>query len=101
MQFMLIGYDGTDEGAPARRQAARDAHIALGTELAAQGHVLFGTVLLDDDGKVNGSMLVLDYPSRDDLDKWLTVEPNAVSGVWETITVTPIMVGPAFLAPRP
>lgn|GEM_PF-5809445 len=27
MQFMIIAYDGTDEGAPGRRMAAREEHL--------------------------------------------------------------------------
>ncbi|RLV69300.1 YCII-related [Streptomyces sp. CBMAI 2042] len=97
MQFMLIGRDGTDEGALERRLAVRDAHIALGDTLVAEGKMLFGTALLDENDRMIGSMLVLDYPSRAELDQWLAVEPYAVSGVWEDITVTPVRVGPSFV----
>lgn len=71
MQFMLIAYDGTDEGALDRRLAAREAHIALGDELVAEGHMLFGTAILDDKDRMIGSMIVLEYPSRAELDAWL------------------------------
>ncbi|GGQ27778.1 hypothetical protein GCM10010215_60060 [Streptomyces virginiae] len=97
MQFMLIGRDGTDEGALDRRLAVREAHIALGDKLVAEGRMLFGTALLGDDGNMIGSMLVLDYPSRAELDQWLAVEPYATSGVWEEITITPVRVGPSFV----
>jgi uncharacterized protein len=75
----------------------REEHIALGDRLVAEGHMLFGTALLDEDEKMIGSMLVLEYPSRKELDEWLAVEPYAVSGVWEKITVTPVRVGPSFV----
>ncbi|MEV7520957.1 YciI family protein [Streptomyces sp. NPDC091371] len=94
---MLIGRDGTDEGALGRRLAVRDAHIALGDKLVAEGRMLFGTALLGDDGNMIGSMLILDYPSRAELDDWLAVEPYATSGVWEEITITPVRVGPSFV----
>ncbi|KOU12080.1 YciI family protein [Streptomyces sp. MMS21 TC-5] len=94
---MLIGRDGTDEGALDRRLAVREAHIALGDKLVAEGRMLFGTALLGDDGNMIGSMLVLDYPSRAELDQWLAVEPYATSGVWEEITITPVRVGPSFV----
>lgn len=97
MQFMLIGRDGTDEGALSRRLAVRDAHIALGDKLVAEGRMLFGTALLGEDGNMIGSMLVLDYPSRAELDQWLAVEPYATSGVWEEITISPVRVGPSFV----
>ncbi|WP_327419465.1 YciI family protein [Streptomyces sp. NBC_01233] len=94
---MLIGRDGTDEGALSRRLAVRDAHIALGDKLVAEGRMLFGTALLGEDGNMIGSMLVLDYPSRAELDQWLAVEPYATSGVWEEITISPVRVGPSFV----
>ena len=97
MQFMLIGHDGTDEGALDRRLAAREAHIALGDKLVAEGHMLFGTALLSEDDKMIGSMLVLDYPSQAELDDWLAVEPYMVQGVWEKIAITPVRVGPSFV----
>lgn len=97
MQFMLIAYDGTDEGALDRRLAAREAHIALGDELVAEGHMLFGTAILDDKDRMIGSMIVLEYPSRAELDAWLEIEPYVVGDVWRTIEVKPVRVGPSFV----
>ncbi len=37
MQFTILAYDGTDSGAPERRLAARQAHLALGEEMLATG----------------------------------------------------------------
>lgn len=37
MQFLVIGKDGKDEDARARRLGARPAHIALGDELVKKG----------------------------------------------------------------
>lgn len=97
MQFMLIAYDGTDEGALDRRLAARDAHIALGDTLVAEGHMLFGTAILDENDRMSGSMLVLDYPSRAALDAWLEIEPYVVQKVWKTVRVEQVRVGPSFV----
>lgn len=94
---MVIAYDGTDQGALDRRMAAREAHIALGDELVAQGHMLFGTAILDENGRMTGSMLVLDYPSRAELEAWLKVEPYVVQDVWGTVRVEPVRIGPSFV----
>lgn len=101
MQFLLIAHDGTDDAAPERRRRARAAHIALGDELAAAGRMLFGTAILDDHDSMIGSMLVLDFPSRDELDAWLQVEPYVVDDVWRTVEVRPCRVGPSFTARLP
>ena len=99
MQYLLLAYDGTDEDALARRMRAREAHLALGAELAADGRLLFATAILDDDGTMIGSMEVLDLPSREDVDAYLAGEPYVTGDVWREITVRPCRVGPAFTDP--
>lgn len=97
MQFLVLGYDGTDEHALERRLAVREAHIKLGDQLVAQGNLLFGVALLDEAGKMIGSALIAEYPSRQDLDAWLAVEPYITGDVWRTVKVHPCRVGPSFV----
>jgi len=97
MQFLLIAYDGKDDAALDRRLNARDQHIALGDKLVSEGHMLYGTAILDDTGKMIGSMLVLDFPDREQLDEWLAVEPYMLGNVWEDVQVQPTRVGPSFV----
>src|SRR3989338_5755851 len=87
MQFLVIGKDGKDAKAPERRLAVREAHLKLGDEMEASGNRWYGCVMVDDDGKMIGSMAVMDFPSRADLDKWLQREPYVVGKVWETVEV--------------
>ena len=100
MQFLLIAHDGTDEGALNRRMAAREEHIALGDRLRDSGNMLYGGALLNGAGQMSGSMLVLDFPSRDDLDRWLKIEPYVRGDVWRDIEVQPFRVGPSFTGPQ-
>jgi uncharacterized protein YciI len=97
MQFLLIAYDGTDDQALERRLLARDKHIALGDQMVASGNMLYGTAILDDQDKMIGSMLVLDFPSRAGLDKWLAIEPYVVGDVWKDIDIRACRVGPSFV----
>lgn len=96
MQFLSIAFDGTDEGAAGRRLAAREAHIKLGGEMVAAGRMLFGSAILDDERRMIGSMLVLDFPSRAELDDWFAVEPYVTGQVWERVDVRPCAMGPSF-----
>ncbi|MCO6005301.1 YciI family protein [Actinoallomurus purpureus] len=96
MQFLLVAYDGTDDQAIERRLRARAKHVALGDEMVASGQMLYGTAILDDHGKMIGSMVVLDFPAREDLDAWLAVEPYMVGDVWKKVEVRPCRVGPSF-----
>lgn len=92
MQFLVIGRDGKDEEAMARRLAVREAHLALGDKMEAEGSRWYGCVMLDDDGKMIGSMAVMDFPSKKELQKWLDAEPYVTGGVWKEVEVTPCNV---------
>ncbi len=92
MQFLVIGYDGTDPEAPARRQAARDAHLAAATAMKAAGQMLYGAALLGDDGRMIGSACLVDLPDRAAVDAWIKRDPYVTGGVWKKIEVTPCRV---------
>jgi uncharacterized protein YciI len=87
MQFIVIGKDGKDEKATERRMAVREAHLKLGDEMEASGERWYGCVILDDNGKMIGSMAVMDFSSEKELHKWLDKEPYIVGKVWQTIEV--------------
>jgi len=87
MQFLLIGKDGKDDKAMERRLAVREAHIKLGDEMETSGERWYGCVMLDDNGKMIGSMAVMDFPSEKELQEWLKKEPYVVGKVWKTIEV--------------
>ncbi len=96
MQYLLIAYDGKDEEALSRRMAARPAHIALGDKLRDQGTLLFGTAILDQEGKMIGSMFVGEFADRSEVDEWLKIEPYITGKVWEQVEIQPCRVGPSF-----
>ena len=92
MQFLVVALDGKDEGAPARRQAVRESHLAGVMKLKEAGNMLTGGAILDNDGKMIGSACVVEFESRDDLDLWLDNDPYVVGDVWRDITVMPFRV---------
>lgn len=87
MQFVIIGLDGTDKDAPARRQAVRQDHIKMGDELLASGNLWYGAALLHDDGSMKGSMYVVNFESEEKLQEYLDKEPYIVGDVWHDVTV--------------
>ncbi len=87
MQFIVIGKDGEDSEAMNRRLASRDAHLKLGDEMEAAGNRWYGAAILDDDGKMTGSMAVMDFPSEQELSDWLKREPYVVGDVWQTLEI--------------
>lgn len=96
MQFVIIAKDGTDDKALERRMAAREAHIKLGDEGVEKGNFLMGTALLNDKGEMCGSMMIVDFPSRKELDEWLKIEPYVTRDVWQDIEIYPAKIGPSF-----
>jgi uncharacterized protein YciI len=88
MQFMVIGYDGNDPGALARRMAVREAHLKLGKELYEAGKWLYAAGILNDAGTMIGSMIVCDFPSREEIERqWLKKEPYMTGKVWQKVDI--------------
>ena len=92
MQFVVIARDGTDEDAIARRQGVRPHHLDGIQPLVDAGNILAGGAMLDDDGTMRGSVLLVDFPSRAELDAWLKHDPYVTDGVWEQVDVVPFRV---------
>ena len=95
MQFMVIAYDGTDKDALARRLAVREAHLKLGKELYAAGKWLYAAGILNEAGTLIGSMIVCDFPSREELkQQWLEKEPYITGHVWQKVDIHRVQVAP-------
>ena len=94
MQFMLIAYDDTDEGALGRRLAVREAHLRSAKEMFVQGKMVYGAGILDDAGSMIGSMIIYDASSRSELEQWLSKDPYVTGKVWKTMTIHRAQVPP-------
>jgi len=99
MQYIVMAYDGTDDKAPERRLAVREEHLKSVEKRFNDREHLYGAAMCDDDGKMIGSMMVVDYPSREALDNWLDVEPYVLGDVWRKIAIQPCKVAPLFMKP--
>jgi uncharacterized protein YciI len=89
MQFILIAYDGTDTDALARRMKVREEHLAKIEIMKASGEFVAGGAILDDGGKMIGSMIVYEFPDRAMLDERLKDEPYFTQNVWEKVEIRP------------
>jgi uncharacterized protein len=89
MQFLLVAYDGTDEGALERRMKVREDHLNKVATLKKKEEFLFGGAILDDNGKMIGSMIVYEFPDRQSLDEMLNEEPYMTGGVWKKVNIQP------------
>jgi len=89
MRFIVIARDGTDPDAPARRQASRPAHLAGLEPFVRAGNVLMGGAMLDDEGTMRGSVLLVEFDSRQELNDWLEHDPYVTGDVWREVEVHP------------
>lgn len=96
MHYLVLGYDHPGPEGQRRRAQARERHLAQAASMT-RVKAVFGAAILDDEGGMIGSMLVMAAESRDDLDAWLRVEPYVVEDVWREVMVRPCQIGPSFL----
>ncbi len=88
MQFIIKAYDG--EGKLDKRMEVRPRHLEGMEKLA--DHIICAGGLLDDDGKMKGSVLIVDFESREALAEYLANEPYVLEKVWEKMEVEPMNV---------
>lgn len=73
-------------GALAQRQAIRPEHKAYLATKAQQ--MAFAGPLLSDDGQTMiGSLLVIDFPSREEAQRWIAQEPFTRAGVYASTSI--------------
>jgi hypothetical protein len=92
MQFLLLAYDGTDPEALQRRLNVREEHLKRISLLKKSGEFLFGGAILDNNGKMIGSMIVYDFPDRQSLEERLKDEPYLTEKVWEKTEIQPFRI---------
>jgi uncharacterized protein YciI len=87
MTFLIVAHDFRDPEAPSRRLQQRPAHLEGVRRMKAEGKFLDGGAMLDDEGRMVGSMILVEFPSRTEVDAWLATDPYVAGQVWEHITV--------------
>lgn len=83
MQFLIKAFDGPDM--LEKRLEVRPRHLegmkALGARVICAGG------LLDEEGRMKGSALIMEFEDRSALDHYLASEPYVVEGVWQRIEI--------------
>ncbi len=88
MQFLIRAYDGV--GKLDKRMEVRPRHLEGMKKLS--DHIVSAGGLLDEEGKMKGSALIMDFASRQELDEYIANEPYVLEKVWEKIEVEPTNV---------
>lgn len=91
-QYLITAYDYTDEGALKRRMDVRPHHLDGARELKANGNYVLGGAMLDDEGKMVGSIMILQFENEEQLEAWKQSELYITQKVWESVDIKPFRV---------
>jgi hypothetical protein len=101
MQYVVIARDGSDREAPERRSEVRPAHLDAIRTYVEEGNIAVGGAILDASDTMVGSVLLVDFPTREALDDWLSADPYVTSGVWRDVEVHPFRAAVGTWLPDP
>jgi len=91
-QYVITAYDFTDANALERRMAARPLHFDKARELKTQDRFIKGGAILNDEGKMIGSVMLMQFEDDRALEDWKQNEPYIIHGVWEKVDIKPFKV---------
>ena len=89
MLYLVIAKDGSDADAPTRRQAVRERHLEGARALAERGVMPLGGALLDAEGAMIGSALLLEADDEAAARAILDADVYTTGGVWQHIEIYP------------
>lgn len=85
MLFAFLCKDKPDH--PQLRMDSRPAHVEYLNELNAAGTLKFAGPFLGDDGKPNGSLVVIEAESQAAAEKIADADPYAKAGLFERVEI--------------
>ena len=86
-QYLITAHDGTDENALERRMSVRPLHLEGAKKLKENGNFITGGAMLNDEGKMIGSTMILQFENPEELQNWIDSEPYIQQGVWDKFEV--------------
>ena len=86
-QYIIIAQDGKDDLALERRQKNRPLHLKGLKELKSRNNFVFGGAMLDDNGQMRGSVMIVQFETEEEFKQWYSNEPYITEGVWKVIEV--------------
>lgn len=88
MQFIIKAYDGKDM--LAKRMEVRPQHLEGMAKLGK--HIMCAGGLTDEQGKLKGSVVIVDFDDEAGVKEYLANEPYVVASVWQDNTCEPLNV---------
>ncbi|KAJ3100876.1 hypothetical protein HDU97_001866 [Phlyctochytrium planicorne] len=88
--FLVIARDGKDKDALRRRLAVREQHLSRARDAFATGRSVMGGATLNEETlQMDGSLLLLDFPTLEDAKEYVRTDPYVTGKVWEEVEVKP------------
>jgi uncharacterized protein YciI len=91
-QYLVTGYDYTDPEALQRRMSVRPHHLDGTKALRESGNYLLGGAILNDEGNMIGSVMIVQFETEEELEAWKQTEPYITQKIWESVDVKPFKV---------
>jgi uncharacterized protein YciI len=86
-QYLVLADDHTDAETINRRLFVRGAHLTRLSTEKARGRFIFGGAKLSAEGKMIGSMLVINAENETAAREWLQADPYTQGRVWQSVQV--------------
>ena len=74
--------------------AVREAHLEAARKSKGDGRLITAGAILDEAGKMIGSMLLFDLNSQEEVEEVLKADPYTKKGVWVRWSITPVRLAP-------
>ncbi|HEY2583288.1 MAG TPA: YciI family protein [Mucilaginibacter sp.] len=91
-QYLITAYDYTDTGALQRRMNVRPHHLDGAKELREKGNYILGGAILNEEGEMIGSVMILQFETEEGLEAWKQSEPYITQKIWESVDIKPFRV---------
>jgi uncharacterized protein YciI len=82
-QFVVIAKDFKDAECINRRLAVRPDHLARAAQSFEAGKIAMGGALVSDQGTMNGSIMIVDLPSKEAVEEFIRDDAYVKGRVWE------------------
>lgn len=92
LQYVIIARDGNDANALERRMNARPNHFKGARILKDNNNLVLGGAILDENGKMAGSVMIMQFDTDEAMKHWYDNEPYVKENVWHDIEIKPFRI---------
>ncbi len=91
-QYLITAFDHKDPEALERRMSVREQHLENVRKLKQSGNHILGGAMLDENGMMIGSTMVLQFDTDEAFNEWLESEIYIIAKVWDQVDIRPFRV---------